>query len=67
MADEWLTVAQAAEISGYHANYIRRLIREKKVTADKFATVWRVDRKSLTDYVRKVGKIGDRRGPKKRT
>ena len=27
MAEEWLTTEQAAELSGYHPDHIRRLIR----------------------------------------
>jgi excisionase family DNA binding protein len=64
MADEWLTVAQAAELIGYHADHIRRLIRAGKIDADKFATVWRVDRRSLLAYIKAAEKQGEKRGPK---
>jgi excisionase family DNA binding protein len=37
--EEWLTVTQAAEISGYHPERIRELIREGKINAHKFGTV----------------------------
>ena len=52
MVEEWLTVSDAAEISGYHPEHIRRLIREKKINAQKFSIVWQVDRESLLDYIR---------------
>ena len=59
-----LTVEEAAELSGYHPEHIRRLIREGKVKGEKFATVWQVDKYSLYLYLRKVGNMGDKRGPK---
>ena len=48
---EWITVQEAAEISGYHPEHIRRLIREGKVDARKFSIVWQVDKTSLLTYV----------------
>ncbi len=65
MTEEWLTVQQAAELSGYHPNYIRLIIRTGKVKARKFATVWQVNRIALLAYIRKTGKLGAKRGPKR--
>jgi excisionase family DNA binding protein len=64
MSEQWLSTQQAAELIGYHPNYIRKLIRTNKVKARKFATVWQVDRTSLLAYIRTVGKLGEKRGPK---
>ena len=64
MADEWLTVKDAAELAGYHPKYVLRLIKEGKIKAEKFATVWRVDRRSLLAYQKAVEKEGNKRGPK---
>jgi hypothetical protein len=64
MADEWLTVKQAAEISGYHPVYLRYLIRTGKVEAQKFATVWQVSRASLKAFLKNAEKQGEKRGPK---
>ena len=64
MAQEWITTTQAAEISGYHAEHIRELLREKRVKAQKFGQVWQVDRASLLAYVRRAEKLGAKRGPK---
>jgi excisionase family DNA binding protein len=64
MNEQWLTTQQAAELIGYHPNYIRKLIRAKKVKARKFGDVWQVDRASLLAYTRTVGKLGEKRGPK---
>ena len=30
--DEWITVQDAAKLSGYHAEYVRLLIREGKLS-----------------------------------
>lgn len=65
MVEEWLTVDQAAELSGYHANYIRLLLREGKVKARKFGPVWQVHRQTLLEFVAAAEKSEDkRRGPK---
>ncbi len=64
MADEWITVREAARLSGYHIEHIRRLTRTREVKARKFATVWQVNRQSLLEYLTKVKELGDRRGPK---
>jgi excisionase family DNA binding protein len=66
MSDEWLTVAQAAEISGYHHVTIRKLLLSGQIEGRKFATVWQVKRSSLKAYLRKAEKMGGKRGPKKR-
>jgi hypothetical protein len=33
--EDWITTQQAAELSGYHVNYLRWLIRDKRVQARK--------------------------------
>ena len=63
--DEWITTADAAKISGYHVNHIRRLIRSGRVDARKFGPVWQVNRHSLLAFVKQAEESGDnRRGPK---
>lgn len=64
MADDWITVQQAAELTGYHVEYLRELIREGRVRARKFADVWAVSRKSLLDYIREQAQRGEKRGRK---
>lgn len=63
MAD-WITTAEAAQLSGYSTYHIRDLIRYGKVQAQKFGTVWQVDRRSLLAYVKTAGELGKKRGPK---
>ena len=50
--DEWLTVNEAAKLSGYHPEHVRRLIREGEVSAKKFSIVWMVNRESLLAYTK---------------
>jgi excisionase family DNA binding protein len=64
MAD-WLSVDEAAELSGYSAEYIRRLIRNAKILAQKKGLMWWVDRHSLQAYLKEATDSDDpRRGPK---
>jgi hypothetical protein len=66
--DEWLTVGEAAKLSGYNEDHLRELIRDKKViVARKFSIVWMVNRKSLLAYVAEQSKLGRKRGPKKKS
>lgn len=66
MSEKLISVAEAANFSGYHPERIRELIREKKIEAQKFATVWQVDKSSLLKYLEKMKEEGNKRGPKQR-
>lgn len=61
---EWLTVQEAAQLSGYNPEHITRLIRQKKIEAHKFSIVWQVNRESLLAYKEKVQQLGEKRGRK---
>jgi excisionase family DNA binding protein len=61
---DWLSVKDAAEISGYSRKQILRLIHSGKIKADVFVRVYRVDRKSLATYVKEARKKGLKPGPK---
>lgn len=63
-SDDWITVNEAAKISGYNEEHITRLIREGKVKAKKFSIVWQVSRNSIQAYIEKTEKLGNKRGPK---
>lgn len=58
---EWLSVSEAAEMSGYHPEYIRRLIRNGEIEARKFSIVWQVRRESLNSYIKNAQKKDDKR------
>jgi excisionase family DNA binding protein len=63
--DEWLTVQEAAKISGYHAEYLRLLVREGKLSAKKFGPLWAISKFSLLAYLEIARKSDDgRQGPK---
>jgi excisionase family DNA binding protein len=46
MAD-WITTTEAVSLTRYNSEYIRRLVRTKKIAARKFGTIWQINRKSL--------------------
>lgn len=61
---DYITTEEAAEQSGYHVNYIRRLMRQGKITGRKAGLMWWVERESLRAYLAKVEEAGLRRfGP----
>lgn len=63
--DDWMTTQDAAELSGYHVNYIRKLIRRGELRARKISFLWFVHRPSLLEYIAQAEKSDDkRRGPK---
>ena len=59
--DEWLTIQQAAKISGYHAEYLRIIVRAGKLVAHKFGPVWAISKKSLLSYLQTAEKSDDGR------
>ena len=62
---EWLTVPEAATISGYHPDHLRELIRNDAIAAVKKGNSWWVDKASLLTYLESAKKSEDkRRGPK---
>lgn len=50
--DEWLSVSDAARLSGYHPEHIRRLVRQGAIAAKKFSIVWMVSKNSLLQYMK---------------
>jgi excisionase family DNA binding protein len=65
MDGDWITTAEAAEISGYHPEYLRRLTRKGVIKARKFGIVWQVSRNSLITYLQKAKSSEDKRkGPR---
>ena len=62
--DDWISTTEAAEISGYHINHVRRLIKSGEVKGQKWGRDWMVSRSSLLAHIRKAGKLGAKRGPK---
>jgi excisionase family DNA binding protein len=56
MSKQWISVNEAADLTGYHPEHIRRLIRKGAIKAQKFSIVWQVDRDSLLGYAKGVKK-----------
>jgi excisionase family DNA binding protein len=60
----WWTVEVASKNSGYHDNYIRKLARQGKITAQHLGRTWLIEPDSLRAYVREMEADGDpRTGP----
>lgn len=62
---EWITTQEAANLSGYHPDHLRVLIREGRIKAQKFGIVWQVEKKSLLAFLQEQSKLGEKRGRKK--
>ncbi|MFC2055693.1 hypothetical protein ACFLV7_15560 [Chloroflexota bacterium] len=60
-----ITVQEAAKITGYNIQYLRRLLRIRKLDAIKIGQIWLVDLISLQDYFGSALSSSDMRfGPK---
>ena len=60
-----ITVQEAAEITGYNAQYLRRILRAGKLDAMKIGQIWLVNLASLQDYFSSAISSNDMRfGPK---
>ena len=64
---DWITTREAAELVGYTQRRVRQLAIAGKIVAKKFGRDWQVNRSSLLAHIRKVEKIGAKRGPKTAT
>lgn len=65
MTDEWLSVNEAAALSGYHPQHVRELARNGRVSARRFGRlVWQIERASLDAYVAEMRQRGEKRGPR---
>jgi len=63
--DNHITVQEAAEITGYNAQYLRRLLRAGKMEAIKISQIWLVNLASLQAYFNFAISSNDLRfGPK---
>jgi excisionase family DNA binding protein len=51
---EWITVEEAAQQSGYHLEYVRRLARQDRIGASKKGRDWWVDRDLRKTYLERV-------------
>ena len=60
-----LTVQIAAKVSGYNAQYLRRLLHDERIKGDKIGQIWLIRNASFEEYLEQVMRANDRRfGPK---
>ena len=64
--DDWITTAEAAEISGYHPERVRELARGGKIVSRKWGQAYQISKDSFLQYVTSGIEGKDKRfGPKK--
>jgi excisionase family DNA binding protein len=64
--DNCISVKAAAKYSGYSLQYIRRLLRERKISGQKIGQVWLIQMKSFNAYYFDAMESSDQRWkPKK--
>lgn len=57
MAEQWISVREAATLAGFTEEYIRRLARDGKIKSKKVVVVVLIERRSLEAYLRDKGKL----------
>ena len=58
---EWITTQEAADLSGYTVDYIRKLMRQGRVKGSFRGVMWWVDKDSLKAYLDMVKVLGTKR------
>jgi excisionase family DNA binding protein len=58
---DWITTADAANLSGYDVQYIRFLARTGKIGAEKKGRDWWIDRDKLRAYLATVEALGTKK------
>lgn len=61
---DWLTTREASELSGYHPDYVRKLVKIGEIKARKWGNAWMINRESLLLYLASIRAKGEKRGPK---
>jgi excisionase family DNA binding protein len=54
----WITTAEAAELTGYKLSHLRYLVREGLVKGQKFGRDWMIHRESVLAYSEKMKELG---------
>ena len=66
LLDKFITVQAAAEVTGYCSQYLRRLLRARKLDGIKVGQVWLIKMASLGAHLKQTEATGDHRcGPRK--
>jgi len=53
--DDWITTEEAAKLSGFNLQHVRRLAREGKIVARKWGKDWMIGKSSLLNYIYEKG------------
>ncbi|MBI5081290.1 MAG: helix-turn-helix domain-containing protein [Chloroflexi bacterium] len=65
--EDWITSEEAIRISGFHQDYLRRILRAGKIISRKWGREWQISKSSLLTYLREGRKSSDkRRGAKEK-
>lgn len=59
MTTTWITVKEAAQISGFTTEYIRELVRENTIVGQKFGWQWTISKESLEEYLKRRKENGE--------
>ena len=62
--EDWISIEDAAHLTGYTGDYVRKLAKAKKITARKIVIVWQVSQASLLKYKEEMDTKGEKRGRK---
>lgn len=64
---DYLSIIDAAEVSGYREQYLRRMSRAGRLKATKIGHFWLIEKASLEAYMRLAHSSNDSRyGPRER-
>lgn len=64
--NKWLTLAEAAELTGYTDGYLRRMLRNGELKGEKFSErLWLVDKRDAEKLAKKPHILGRPRSGKK--
>ncbi len=55
---EWITVPEAAQLTGYSPVTLRQFAREGRINGRKRGRDWFLDRKSVLTYVEEMKRLG---------
>lgn len=66
LIEDYITIEEAMQRSGYTGQYLRRMAREGKLRALKWGSMWMIHLASLQEYMQRAGSMGDGRyGPRR--
>jgi excisionase family DNA binding protein len=54
--EEWITTAEAATLTGYTEEHVRRLARDGTIATKKWGRTWMIDKSSLMVYRTEAGR-----------